>query len=49
MQLQKRHDLVPPLVEIVRGYVKHERELFDVSPKNDQRVGARPVSDQKGK
>lgn len=29
VQLQKRHDLIPPLVEIVRGYVKHERELLE--------------------
>jgi LemA protein len=28
VQLQKRHDLIPPLVEIVRGYARHERELL---------------------
>lgn len=29
VQLQKRHDLVPPLVDIVRGYARHESELFE--------------------
>lgn len=29
VQLQKRHDLVPPLVESARGYVKHEAELLE--------------------
>ena len=29
VQLQKRHDLIPPLVEIVRGYAKHESELLE--------------------
>ena len=29
VQLQKRHDLVPPLVESARGYMKHEAELLE--------------------
>jgi LemA protein len=29
VQLQRRHDLIPRLVEVVRGYAAHERELFD--------------------
>ncbi|MGB0133019.1 LemA family protein [Dokdonella sp.] len=29
VQLQKRHDLIPPLVEILRGYASHERELLE--------------------
>jgi LemA protein len=29
VQLKRRHDLVPNLVEAVRGYMQHERDLFD--------------------
>jgi len=29
VQLKQRHDLVPQLVETVRGYAKHERETLD--------------------
>ena len=29
VQLKRRHDLVPNLVESVRGYMQHERDLFD--------------------
>lgn len=28
VQLKMRHDLIPQLVETVRGYMKHERELL---------------------
>ena len=29
VQLRQRHDLIPQLVDAVRGYMKHERELLE--------------------
>lgn len=29
VQLKRRHDLIPNLIETAKGYMKHERETFD--------------------
>lgn len=33
VQLKRRYDLIPNLVEAVRGYAQHERELFETIAK----------------
>lgn len=41
VQLKRRHDLIPNLVEAVKGYAKHEREVFEnVTKARNLAIGA---------
>jgi LemA protein len=47
VQLRKRHDLIPPLVEAVRGYAAHERTTFErVSETRGAAMAASRVPDR---
>jgi LemA protein len=47
VQLKRRNDLVPNLVETVKGYASHEKDIFEsVAASRSKMMGAGSVSDQ---
>ena len=46
VQLKRRHDLIPNLVETAKGYMKHERGTFEaITQARAQAMGAKTVSE----
>jgi len=46
VQLKRRHDLIPNLVETAKGYMKHERGTFEaITQARSQAMGAKSVAE----
>jgi len=46
VQLKRRHDLIPNLVETAKGYMQHERGTFEaITNARSQAMGAKTVSE----
>jgi len=46
VQLKRRHDLIPNLVETAKGYMQHERGTFEsITKARSQAMGAKSVSE----
>jgi len=47
VQLKRRHDLIPNLIETVRGYMKHEREIMEnITKYRSQAMDAKTVGEK---
>ncbi|MFH2001341.1 MAG: LemA family protein [Planctomycetota bacterium] len=47
VQLKRRHDLIPNLLETVKGYMKHERETLEkITDARARAMGARTVGEK---
>lgn len=47
VQLKQRHDLIPQLVEVVKGYAKHEKELLtQITEARSAAMGASTIDEK---